>query len=227
MAYWAQAPAEREPLVLFAMRLDEAIGEDPPVRLLDERLAALDGSAWERHYCGVAGQPAIHPRVMAGAILYGLTVGVRTTRRLEEACGNRMDFLGLVEGRGIDPSTFAGFRKDFGPEIRALFKPVGRLAMRMGLVRLNTVALDGTRVRASASRHATAAAKTLEERLARLDEVIGRLVAEAEEAEQGRRVGPERYAAGGGRCGLGPDRRRGGPGGVDRKRGAAGDGRAD
>ena len=89
----------------------------------------------------------------------------------------------LVEGRRIDHSTFAGFRKEFGLEIRALFQQVGRLAMGMGLVRLNTVALDGTRVRASSSRHATAAAKTLEERLGRLDEEIGRLVAEADQAE--------------------------------------------
>jgi transposase len=125
MAYWAQAPAEREQMVLFATRLDEALGEDHPVRLLDEMLAALDWSAWERHYSGVAGQPAIHPRVMAGAILYGLTVGVRTTRKLEEACVNRMAFLWLVEGRDIDHSTFAGFRKDFGREIQALFKQVG------------------------------------------------------------------------------------------------------
>ena len=187
MAYWAKAPAEREQLVLFATRLDDAIGEDHPVRLLDEILAALDWSEWERPYCGVAGQPAIHPRVMAGAILYGLTVGVRTTRKLEDACGNRMDFMWLVEGRRIDHSTFAKFRKDFGRQIKELFKQVGRLAMKMGLVRLNSVALDGTRMRANSSRHATASARALEERLARMDGEIERVMAEAnlaEEAEQ-------------------------------------------
>src|ERR1035437_4650790 len=114
MAFWAQAPADREQLVLFANKLDDAIGEDHPVRLLDEMLAAMDWAAWERHYSGVAGQPAIHPRVMAAAILYGLTVGVRTSRKLEAACLNRLDFLWLVEGRTIDHSTFAKFRQDFG-----------------------------------------------------------------------------------------------------------------
>jgi hypothetical protein len=53
----------------------------------------------------------------------------------------------------------------------------------MGLVHLNAVALDGTRVRANSSRHATASARTLQERLARLDEELGRLVAAADEAE--------------------------------------------
>jgi transposase len=51
---------------------------------------------------------------LAGAILYGLTVGVRTSRKLEDACRHRVDFMWLVEGRTIDHSTFAGFRKDFG-----------------------------------------------------------------------------------------------------------------
>jgi transposase len=184
MAYWAKAPAPREQLVLFATRLDDVLGEDHPVRLLDDILAAVDWSDWERYYCGLAGQPAIHPRVLAGAILYGLTVGVRTSRKLEDACRHRVDFMWLVEGRTIDHSTFAGFRKDFGRQIKDLFKQVGRLAMTMGLVRLNTVALDGTRVRANADRRATATAKTLEGRLARLDEEIERLLAEAGQAEE-------------------------------------------
>jgi transposase len=184
MGYWAKAPVERSQLVLFANKLDDAIGEDHPVRLLDEMLAQLDWSEWENHYCGVAGQPAIHPRVMAGAILYGLTVGVRTSRGLEQACLNRLDFLWLVEGRDIDHSTFAAFRKDFGPQVKALFKQVGRVAMAMGLVRLNLVALDGTRVKANSSRHATASAATLENRLAGLDAEIERILAEAQGAEQ-------------------------------------------
>ena len=63
--------------------------------------------------------------------------------------------------------------------------------MRMGLVQLNAVALDGTRVRANSSRHATASAATLQARLAALDQTIGRLVAEADEAEaaEARRFG--------------------------------------
>jgi transposase len=184
MAYWAKAPVDRSQLVLFANKLDDAISEDHPVRLLDEMLAEVDWSQWENRYCGVAGQPAIHPRVMAGAILYGLTAGIRTSRGLEQACLNRLDFLWLVEGRDIDHSTFAKFRKDFGPQVKALFKQVGRLALAMDLVHLNLVAFDGTRVRANSSRHATASAKTLQERLARMDQDIERLMAEAQAAEE-------------------------------------------
>jgi len=56
MAYWAKAPAPREQLVLFATRLDDVLGEDHPVRLLDDILAAVDWSDWERYYCGLARQ---------------------------------------------------------------------------------------------------------------------------------------------------------------------------
>jgi hypothetical protein len=124
---------------------------------------------------------------MAAAILYGLMVGIRTTRGLEQACENRVDFLWLVEGRRIDHSTFANFRKDFGRQVKALFKQIGRLALKMGLVRLGTVALDGTRMRANASRYTTASAKTLQERLARLDAEVERLMAESDAAEEAER----------------------------------------
>ena len=54
MAYWAKAPAPREQLVLFATRLDDVLAEDHPVRLLDDILAAVEWSDWERYYCGLA-----------------------------------------------------------------------------------------------------------------------------------------------------------------------------
>ena len=62
-----------------------------------------------------------HDRIMAGAILYGLTHGIRSSRRLEWACGNAVDFMWLVEGRTIDHSTFCDFRTKFQRELKDLF----------------------------------------------------------------------------------------------------------
>lgn len=184
MGYWAEAPLPRDQMVLISTTLGDCIPEDHPVRLFEEILSNLDWSAWERHYCQVAGQPAIPPRVVAGAILYGLSHGLRGSRRLEWACKNAVDFMWLVEGRHIDHSTFCGFRTRFEKELKDLFKQIGRVALRMGLVRLNQVALDGTRVRANSSRHATASAQTLEERLATLDEQIAEMFAQAAKADE-------------------------------------------
>lgn len=184
MSGWNQAPFPRDQILLFRETLGDRIPDGHTVRLFGEILDSVDWSSWEQHYVLVAGQPPIHPKIMAGAILYGLSHGIRSSRRLEWACGNAIDFMWLVEGRTIDHSTFCDFRTRFKRELKALFRQIGRLAMHLGLIRLNQVALDGTRVKANSSPHATASAKTLGERLKVLDEQIDKMLAEACEADQ-------------------------------------------
>jgi transposase len=168
----------REQLVLFPHRLDEAVPPDHPVRLLDEVLRRLDWSGWEERYERKRGRPPLHPRVVAGPILHGLTLGIRSSRRLEDACRNRVDFLWLVEGRTIDHATFCEFINRFGEATKDLFVRVCSVAMEMGLITLNLVALDGTRVRSNSSRHATASASTLAARLKKLREEVASMLAE-------------------------------------------------
>ena len=185
MTRWATAPMDRRQVTLFAPTLDDMIAADHPVRLFDELLSAMDWSAWERHYVQVHGQPAIHPRVVASVLLYGMSQGLRSSRRLEWCCGNALDFMWLASGRSIDHSTFCDFRTRFTAEIKDLFVQIGRIAMAMGMVRLNQVALDGTRVLADSSRHGTAKAETLTERLAALDQQIEQMMAQCEAADRG------------------------------------------
>src|SRR3990172_3110606 len=130
--YWAEAPVNRQQRTLFAPTLDAVIGEDDPVRLFDEVLAGVDWSAWEAEYHGRLGQPAIHPRHVAAAILYGLCRGIRSSRKLEEACCYRLVFLGLLEGGGIDPSTFSKFRTKFREPLKELFKQEEALGRVVG-----------------------------------------------------------------------------------------------
>lgn len=178
MDYWADAPMNRQQMALFAPTLDAMINDDDPVRLFDEVLGGMDWSTWEAAYDGKRGQPAIHPRYVAAALLYGLCRGIRSSRKLEEACCYRLDFIWLLEGRRIDHTTFAKFRTKFAEPLKDLFKQIGRTAMNLGLIRLCEVAFDGTRVRANNSRYATRTAKTLEEKLAALDESFDQMMAE-------------------------------------------------
>ena len=184
MSGWNQAPLLRDQILLFRETLGERIPSDHSVRLMGEILDELDWSGWEQYYVLVAGQPPIHPKIVAGAVLYGLTHGIRSSRRLEWACGHAVDFMWLVEGRTIDHSTFCGFRTRFKKELKDLFRQIGRVGMAMGLLSLNQTALDGTRVKANSSRSATASAATLAQRLAVLDEQIERMMAEADEADR-------------------------------------------
>lgn len=184
MSYWAESEIARDQIALFPTTLSDRIPEDHSVRLFWELLETYDWRAWEAQYCGCHGQPAIHPQVVAGVLLYGLTQGIRSSRRLEWACGHAVDFIWLAEGRVIDHSTLCGFRTRFRRELKDLFRHLGRLAMAMGVVRLNCVALDGTRVAANSSRHGTRQAGSIEEELAKLDQRLEAMLAEAEAVDQ-------------------------------------------
>jgi len=180
MAYWAKPVIQRTQVQMFSPTLDDMIPEDHPVRLYDEILSGLDWQDWEAHYNGRRGQPPIHPRILASAILYGLRRGIRSSRQLEDACRNRLDYLWLVEGREIDHSTFAEFRTKFRKELKGLFKQVGRLAMHMGFIRLIEVATDGTQMQADSSRHDTRTAEAIEKRLDALAQEFEQALAEVD-----------------------------------------------
>jgi transposase len=184
MDYWDQAPMNREQIVLFAPTLDSVIQEDHPSRLFDEILSGYDWSEWEAEYHGRRGRPPIHPRIMSGIVLYGLTRGVRSSRHLEYLTGHNLDFIWLAEGRTIDHSTFCGFRTKFRQPLKDLFRHVGRVALTMGVARLNEVALDGTRVKANNGRFETLTAEGIEGRLAALDEELEQMLQDAEMADR-------------------------------------------
>lgn len=183
MDYWARPSIERDQLVLINTTLADRIPDDHSVRLFWELLMTYDWAAWEAAYHGHRGQPPIHPRIVAGVLLYGLTQGIRSSRRLEWACGHAVDFMWLAEGRTPDHSTLCDFRRRFGPELKELFRHIGRLAHAMGVVRLNCVALDGTKVAACSSRHDTRTAESIAVELADLDRRLETLLAEAEAAD--------------------------------------------
>jgi len=188
MDYWADAPRTREQMSLFAPTLEATISDDDPVRLFDEVLAGVDWTEWEAEYHGARGQPAIHPRHVAAGLLYGLCRGIRSSRKLEEACCYRLDFMWLLECRRIDHTTFAKFRTRFAQPLKGLFRQIGRIAMALGLVRLGEVAFDGTRVKANNSRYKTRTAKTLEEKLRALDALFDQMLAEVEAADAEQRA---------------------------------------
>jgi transposase len=184
MQRWAQPRIARDQTVIFAPTLDDAIDAAHPVRLFEETLSRIDFAEWEAQYVRVEGQPPIHPRTMAGVILYGLSLGIRSSRRLEDATANRVDFMWLCHGRVIDHSTLAGFRTRFEKPLKDLFRQIGHVAMELGMVNLNQIALDGTAKRANNSRYATARRASLEEKLAALDEQLEQMMKEAAATDQ-------------------------------------------
>lgn len=178
---WAYVP-NRERYVV--PKLDNLIAEDDPVRLFEEVLSQVDWTSWEEKYePGKRGRPPIHPRFIAAAILYGLYRGIRSSRRVEEACVYRLDFKWLVHCIRIDYSTIVKFRTRFQDPLKDLFRQIGHLAMNLGIVRLCEVSFDGTRVKANNGRFRTQTASSLEEKLRALDELYEHLLSECKAAE--------------------------------------------
>ena len=180
MTYFAQPPMDRKQVLLFRPTLDESIPENALVRVLDELIDTCDFSEFEKTYHGSRGQPPIPPKVLAKLWLYALKRKIRSSRDLEYAATHNIDFMWLGQGHEPDHVTFSNFRKKFGEELNGLFRQVVRLAMTVGLVKLEQVTLDGTRVKANNSRFETLTAEGIAKQL---DEVTKELAVALQECE--------------------------------------------
>lgn len=181
---WARAPQHRDQIVLFATRLDEAVGPDHLVRLFDDILSRLDWSKWEAGYDLRRGQPPIHPRVLAGVTLYGLLNRIRSSRALEEALQVRLDFRWLAEGRSIDHTTLSEFRRKNAVALKDTFVQIGMVARSIGCLPLETLAFDGTRMRANNRKTGTRTPARLREMKQELAEKFAELEAKTAAADE-------------------------------------------
>lgn len=123
----------------------------------------LDLSSIYAQYRGPKGQPPYHPGLMTALLLYGYCRGVYTSRKIELACEERLDFRALVGSERPDHSTIAEFRKRHRDGLATLFVQILALCRDAGMVKLGHVALDGTKVRANASKHAAMSYKRMKE----------------------------------------------------------------
>jgi transposase len=136
MTQWAKPPECREQQVLFPLKLDDAVPTEHLVRLFDEILGRLDWSSWEACYHPYLGQPAIHPRVLASILLYGLLHRIRSSRLLERATQMQLDFRWLAHGHAPDHTTLSEFRRNFQNRTPGQHSPLAVGNARLHPVRL-------------------------------------------------------------------------------------------
>jgi len=113
----------------------------------------LDLSAIFGTYDEERGYPPYHPGMMVAMLLYGYSRGVYSSRRLAQACEERVDFMAVTGLNKPDFRTIAEFRRRHLKALSDLFVQVLRLCQTAGLVKLGHVAVDGTKLKANASRH--------------------------------------------------------------------------
>jgi transposase len=153
----------------------------------------LDLSAIFAAYAEERGYPPYHPTMMVALLLYGYSRGVYSSRALARACEERVDFMAVTAMNRPDFRTIAAFRRRHLKALGDLFVQVLRLCRRAGLVTLGHVALDGTKVRANASKHKAMSYGRMRQAERRLAAEVAAWFARAEavDAEEDRTFGAD------------------------------------
>jgi transposase len=130
------------------------------------------------------GQPPYHPRMMTKILLYGYCVGVFSSRRIQKRLVEDVAFRVLAAGNQPDFRTISDFRKLHLKALEEMFKQMLRLTLETGAMKLGRVALDGSKVKAHASKHKAMSYGRMKETEKRLREEVRKLLNQAEAADQ-------------------------------------------
>ena len=168
---------------LLPPSVDEWLPQRHLARFVVEVVEGLDLSAMSRSYRGT-GSASYHPTPLLGLLIYGYATGVFSSRKLERATYDSVAFRFIAANDHPDHDTIATFRRRFLKDIEALFVKVLLLAREMGVLKMGTVALDGTKIHANASRHSALSYDHAGKIEAQLKAEVADLLAMAEAADQ-------------------------------------------
>ena len=173
---------DRNTAFLLPPSVDEWLPEDHLARFVVDIVDQLDVSAMTRQYRG-SGKAAYHPSMLLALLIYGYATGTYSSRRIEQASYDSLAFRYIAANTHPDHDTLCTFRKRFLKEIEGLFVQVLGIAREMKLLKLGTVALDGTKVHANASRHSALSYGHAEKLEGQLQAEVKELLARAAAAD--------------------------------------------
>ena len=188
-------PYDPDQQLLLPAALQEWLPDDHLAYFISDVVDQLDLSSITARYEGERrGGPPYHPRMMVKVLLYGYCVGVASSRRIAQRLHEDIAFRVLAANNTPDFRTISDFRKDHLAALSGLFLQVLGFCQRVGLVKLGHVALDGTKVRANASRHKAMSYKRMKEKEAQLAAEVAELLRRAQEVddEEDRRYGQDK-----------------------------------
>ena len=174
---------DRMQMTLLPACIDDYIPEDHFARFIVEILEALDLSKIYDQYTS-RGSKAYDPRMLLGLIIYGYTQGICSSRKLEAATHSDLGFMFVTGNMHPDHDTIAAFRKRFLSEIKGYFTDVILIANRMGLVKMGNLYLDGTKMKANASKSKAMSYKHMKKTIAQLEAEIQFLLDKAAAADE-------------------------------------------
>src|SRR5476649_2877255 len=174
---------DRQTGFLLPPSVDEWLPEKHLARFVVEVIDGMDLRAMSGRYRG-SGSASYYPRMLLGILVYGYATGVFSSRKLERATYDSVAFRFIAANDHPDHDTIAAFRRRFLKEIEALFVQVLQLAREMGLLKMGTIGLDGTKIHANASRHSALSHEHAGKIEAQLKSEVAELLAKAEAADQ-------------------------------------------
>jgi transposase len=178
--------ADRGQSTLFPECLEDWIGEDNPVRVIDVFVDGLDLA--ELGFGGVdpeaTGRPSYHPSVLLKLYIYGYLNRVQSSRRLEREAGHNVEVMWLTGRLVPDHKTIADFRKDNGTAIRKVCARFIALCRAMGLLTQPSVVIDGSKFKAVNNRDRNFTRAKMERRLAQIEESVARYLQQLDTADR-------------------------------------------
>jgi transposase len=171
-------------LLLLPLSLQDWLPENHLSYFIGDVIDQLDLSEIESYYeKDDRGQPPYHPRMMTKVLVYAYCVGTFSSRKIQKRLIEDIAFRVLAAGNQPDFRTISDFRKIHHKALEGLFQQVLRLALNAGAIKLGRVALDGTKVKANASKHKAMSYGRMKEDERRLREEVRNLLAQAKAAD--------------------------------------------
>ncbi|HEY6179741.1 MAG TPA: IS1182 family transposase [Kofleriaceae bacterium] len=177
-------PYEPDQLLLLPPSLADWVPEDHLARFVGDVVASLDLRAIEETYTEERGYPPYHPRLMVTLLLYAYCTGVYSSRKIGRQVIDSVAFRFLAAGNTPDFRTISEFRRRHGLALAALFEQVLLLCRQAGLVKLGRVAIDGTKIKANASKHKAMSYGRMKQEETRLRQEVAELLRRADVADR-------------------------------------------
>ena len=174
---------DRDTLFLMPPSLQDWLPENHLARFVVDLVSQLDLRQIRDSYAG-RGSAAYHPEMLIALLFYGYATGTRASRKIETATYESIAFRYIAANTHPDHDTIAEFRRRFLPYLNTIFNQILVLAKAAGCLRVGSVSLDGTKIKANASKHNAVSLKGAQQLEVRLRREVERMFELAEEADR-------------------------------------------
>jgi transposase len=168
---------------LLPSSLSDMIEKDHTARLISSVVDEMDLSAIEQSYSS-QGCKAYHPALLLKVLVYAYSIGLRSSRKIADRLREDVVFMWLAGRQTPDFRTIALFRKERLTDFKAVFAHIVELCMDLGMARVGTIAVDGTKFAANTSRNRVVYRKRLEKRKQSIADKIDAIIQEADELDR-------------------------------------------